>query len=199
MHKLNINVVYAEADVDRLKNGFDAVIAATGGKPVELNIPGITSNNVHTAIDLLAQKLDLDREIVVIGGGTVGVEVALLLANQGKAVTIVEMFDDIMISENPIVKMIYMNMLHEAGVSILTGRRLESIDGNKITIADRSGKKDHLAAGDVIIAAGMKPDKTLRDRLEKETDLEVYSAGDCLAPRKVYDAIHEGNCCARQI
>jgi hypothetical protein len=51
----------------------------------------------------------------------------------------------------------------------------------------------------VIIAAGMKPDKTLRDRLEKETGLKVYSAGDCLAPRKVYDAIHEGNCCARQI
>jgi 2,4-dienoyl-CoA reductase-like NADH-dependent reductase (Old Yellow Enzyme family)/thioredoxin reductase len=199
MYKLNINMVYAEADVHRLENGFDAVIVATGGKPIELNIPGINGNNVHAAIDVLSQKPDIGHEIVIIGGGTVGVELALLLAKQSKVITMVEMLDDIMITENPIIKMIYMNMLHEAGVSILPGRRLESIDEKKVIIADRSGKKDYLAADDVIIAAGMKPDKILRERLEKETGLEVYSAGDCLAPRKVYDAIHEGNCCARQI
>jgi pyruvate/2-oxoglutarate dehydrogenase complex dihydrolipoamide dehydrogenase (E3) component len=39
----------------------------------------------------------------------------------------------------------------------------------------------------------------LRDRLEQETDLDVYAVGDCVKPRRIYDAIHEGFVAGRMV
>ena len=56
-------------------------IIATGGKVRELNLPGLDSDNVIYAIDLMKQRCQLDAEkVVVVGGGIVGAEVALILA-----------------------------------------------------------------------------------------------------------------------
>ena len=67
----------------------DAVVVATGSIPSTLDIPGIDGRNVVQATDVLAKKVDTGQEVVVIGGRTVGTEVALFLAEQGKNVSIV--------------------------------------------------------------------------------------------------------------
>jgi Pyruvate/2-oxoglutarate dehydrogenase complex, dihydrolipoamide dehydrogenase (E3) component, and related enzymes len=61
----------------------DAVIVATGGNPIMLNLPGISAGNVCVASDVLEGKVPVGKEVVIIGGGTVGCEVALYVAKQG--------------------------------------------------------------------------------------------------------------------
>ncbi|MCC7212747.1 MAG: FAD-dependent oxidoreductase [Candidatus Brocadia sp.] len=61
----------------------DAVIVATGGNPIMLNLPGMQAENVCVASDVLDDKVPVGKEVVIVGGGTVGCEVALHVAKQG--------------------------------------------------------------------------------------------------------------------
>lgn len=71
-----------EATVESVKEvGFDAVIVATGAKPKTIDLPG--SIPVCTAADILEQKVIAGRNVVVLGGGTVGCETADYLAQEG--------------------------------------------------------------------------------------------------------------------
>ena len=83
--KLKVNIKMGEeADLQMLEEEHpDAIIIATGGKPIRLNLPGINGENVYIASDVLEGKAQLRKEVVIIGGGTVGCEVALYVAKQG--------------------------------------------------------------------------------------------------------------------
>lgn len=74
----------AEADFQIIKEERpDAIIVATGGNPITLNLPGIKGENVYIASDVLDNKVSAGKDVVIIGGGTVGCEVALHVAKQG--------------------------------------------------------------------------------------------------------------------
>jgi hypothetical protein len=50
----------------------------------------------------------------------------------------------------------------------------------------------------VVLAAGLRPNRELVDALSEELpELEVTEAGDCVRPRKIFDAIHEGHLVAK--
>ena len=73
-----------EADLKTLQEERpDAVIVATGGNPIMLNVPGIAGENVHVAGSVLEGNTPLGKNVVIIGGGTVGCEAALYVAKQG--------------------------------------------------------------------------------------------------------------------
>ncbi len=61
----------------------DVVVLATGGAPIIPDIPGVDNRHVVQAWDVLAGRVDLGKEVVVIGGGAVGVEVATFIAKKG--------------------------------------------------------------------------------------------------------------------
>lgn len=63
------------------QGGFDAVILATGSAPKSLSLPGTIP--VYTAADILRKKVIAGRDVVVLGGGTVGCETAAYLAREG--------------------------------------------------------------------------------------------------------------------
>jgi 2,4-dienoyl-CoA reductase-like NADH-dependent reductase (Old Yellow Enzyme family)/thioredoxin reductase len=196
--KLNIEVKNEAATVKKLK-GYDAVIVATGSTKVELHVPGADSPHVYFAIDVLGSNTALGKKVTIIGGGTVGVETALWLAAQGKDVTIVEMLDQIMRDEISLIKIIYDGMLKTHNVTILTSHKLDSIQKDSVMVTDKDGNKKQIAADNVIMSVGLKPEQTLLCQLEKETDIPVYAAGDCIKPRKIYDAIHEGYAIALEV
>lgn len=83
--KLNVTIkIGKEANLPILKEEHpDAVVMAAGGRPVMLNLPGIQGKNVHTAVSVLEGDVSLGKDVVIIGGGTVGCEVALYVAKQG--------------------------------------------------------------------------------------------------------------------
>ncbi len=73
-----------EADLQFIKEEHpDAIIIATGGDPIMLKLPGIKGENVCVANAVLDGKVSVGKDVVIIGGGTVGCEVALHVAKQG--------------------------------------------------------------------------------------------------------------------
>jgi thioredoxin reductase len=59
-------------------------------------------------------------------------------------------------------------------------------------IVDRYGNREEVLADSIVVAIGFTPRTVLAEELEKETGLEVYTVGDCVNPRKIFEAIHEG-------
>ncbi len=73
-----------EADLQTLQEESpDVVVVATGGHPVLPGIPGVNGKNVYTASSILEGNISVGKDVVIIGGGTVGCEVALYVAKLG--------------------------------------------------------------------------------------------------------------------
>jgi NADPH-dependent 2,4-dienoyl-CoA reductase/sulfur reductase-like enzyme len=197
--KLKIKVINEEASVPSIKNaGFDAVIVAAGATPLGLeDIPGINHPKVTRATQVLHGKAKLGQRIVVIGGGIVGTEVGLFLAEQGKEVVFVEMLDTFMNNITFDEKLVYEERFKKLKVSIHTGKRLENVSDQGVTVMDRFGVRTAIPADTVVLAAGFRPNRDLIDSLRKDPKLQVFEVGDCVRPRKIFDAIHDGHLAAK--
>jgi 2,4-dienoyl-CoA reductase-like NADH-dependent reductase (Old Yellow Enzyme family)/thioredoxin reductase len=199
MQKSDVIVEKKEATIADIKDGkFDAVIVAVGATMRKFDVSGIDNPIVTNALEVFGSTEVTGQKVIVIGGGATGAEVAIYLAEQGKEVTIVEMMDEIL----PTVLMdkpAYFDRLFGAKVDIVTGRRLESVLDRTAVIVDRYGKREELPADCIVLASGFAPQATLIQSLEEETDIDVYAIGDCVRPRMIFDAVHEGFLTARRI
>ena len=96
-------------DQDRtLRMGFDQLLIATGGNPVRPDLPGIDNPHVHgvqtlgDAERLLAEVTSGDvREVVVVGGGYIGLEMAEAFVRRGADVTLLEESSQVMATLDP--------------------------------------------------------------------------------------------------
>ena len=95
----------------------DVVLVASGSKPSIPPIPGVDQPFVVTASEILAGKINAGRNVVVIGGGSVGAETADHLAMHGSKVTIVEMRDKIAADESARPRKFLMERLEDAKVA----------------------------------------------------------------------------------
>jgi 2,4-dienoyl-CoA reductase-like NADH-dependent reductase (Old Yellow Enzyme family)/thioredoxin reductase len=190
IEKLGIPHEEKTAEVPDLK-GFDAVIVAIGGKNIQLNLPGVDKSHVVSALDVLNHPEIAGEKTVVIGGGLVGTETALFLAESGKKVTVVEMLDGIMNDVAVTDCLAYTERIAKTDMDVLVRHKLVEIkDGN--VVLECSGRLKELDADTVVMAVGFKPQNALVDELKSIEGIEVYAIGDCVKPAKIYDAIHAG-------
>lgn len=169
----------------------DAVIVATGARPIVPEIPGIQHQAVMTAVDLLKGKTSAGPRTIIVGGGLAGCEIALWLAQQGVKPTLVEMLPDLMAAGVPVpmqVKMMTQNLLQYYGVAIKTGSPLQRITpaGDGCLRVDLGTSK--LEAESLVLSIGMSPDTGLADQLEQAGHC-VYRIGDCRTPHNVMNAV----------
>jgi 2,4-dienoyl-CoA reductase-like NADH-dependent reductase (Old Yellow Enzyme family)/thioredoxin reductase len=197
--KLKIKVINEEATLRTIQDGgFDAVIVAVGATPLALeDIQGIRHQKVTSAAQVLHGQAKLGQKIAIIGGGVVGTEVGLFLAEQGKEVIFVEMLDTFMNNITFDQKLVYEERFKNLNVSIHTGKILEGVSDQGINVVDRFGVRIAIPADTVVLAAGFKPNRDLVESLRKVPKLQVFEAGDCVRPRKIFDAIHEGHLAAK--
>jgi 2-enoate reductase len=168
----------------------DVVIVATGATPIMPQIPGMEKDRVLTAVDLLLGKKESGDKVLVLGGGLVGCETAVYLAQAGKKVTIVEILKRIFQGENRANQQQMLKMLADGNVNVLTSTSvLEIKDGG--AIIDHDGKEEELEADTIVVAIGLEARSKLHDELKGRVE-ELYAIGDCVKPRKVLDAIWEG-------
>ncbi|MDI7259199.1 MAG: FAD-dependent oxidoreductase [Thermodesulfobacteriota bacterium] len=177
----------------------DAVVLATGATPKSLNIPGIDRGNVVQAIDFLAGKAEVGQRVVVIGGRLVGMETALMLAEQGKKVSIVTLFglgeDGVPLERNIFV--VLRERLVEHGVVIYANSPVLEIAEKGIFFAWEK-ELGFVPADTVVLAVGLKPENNLAEELKRMVS-EFYAIGDCVDPRNALEAINEGAEIARKI
>jgi 2,4-dienoyl-CoA reductase-like NADH-dependent reductase (Old Yellow Enzyme family)/thioredoxin reductase len=199
VRKAGIPVIREEATFEGLAGGnYDAVIVAAGASAVGLaDVPGIDDPKVAAASQVLRGEAALGQKVAVIGGGMVGTEIGLFLAEQGKDVTFVEMLDTFMCGITFDEKQVYEGRFEDLEVSVHTGKRLERVTDRGVMVIDRFGVRTELDADSVVLAAGYRPNRELVERLREETGLEVFDAGDCVRPRRIFDAIHEGHLAAK--
>ncbi|MFC1964702.1 FAD-dependent oxidoreductase [Chloroflexota bacterium] len=170
----------------------DAVVVATGAVPVVPTVPGIDNKNVVQAIDVFDQKVPVGQKVVVVGGRLRGLEVADLLAGQGKKVSVVTLKG---MGENgdPVEQHIFRFLrrrLIDQGVAMFPYSPLFEVREDGI-IVDNSHHLLFLEADTVVLAMGARPENRLVEEL-KGVVPEVYTVGDCVKPRNAMYAIREG-------
>ena len=191
-------------------SSYDKLVLATGGRPLKPSIPGIDARGVQTFHALGdAHQLDSVLEggkvenVVLVGAGLVGIEMAEALVERGLNVTMIEMFDWVMPA------------LLDEEVGRLAGKhlRVKGVDlamGSAVTefIKDRDGNlaavktaASEYPADLALVAIGVRPSNELAveaglataanggiiiNEYCQTSDPDIYAGGDCVATPYVY-------------
>jgi 2,4-dienoyl-CoA reductase-like NADH-dependent reductase (Old Yellow Enzyme family)/thioredoxin reductase len=170
----------------------DVVIAAVGSSPLLPPIPGITGETVMTALDAYYDATKVGQKVAIIGGGLVGCEVGLFLAEDGKDVTIVEMTNDI---GDPVYWRhtipLVMRMDATSNLEYRTNQECTEITTAGIRVKDRGESEDFIEADTVIIAAGMVPNRAVIEEL-RDSVRNFFPVGDCVRPQNIMEAMQGG-------
>jgi len=197
---LNVPVIFNTKVTRETVNEFDAdaVIVATGSIPKMLKIGDAA--NVYSAEDVLLERKDAGDSTVIIGGGLVGCETALWLADKGRKVTIVEMQNGILQVGGPLchanedmlkdlVKFKNINVRLNSFVS-------KAADSGFIV---RTGDKEELVEADsAIVAIGYVSQKSLYDEIKFDVP-EIHLLGDANKVANIMYAVWDAYEVARSI
>lgn len=155
---------------------YDKLILSPGASPIIPRLPGIEQVNLFTVrnvvdIDRLKQFVEhMDtKDVAVIGGGYVGVEVAENLSEAGYNVTLVEATNQILRPFDYDMVQIFHKVLIDHNVNLIVEDKVEGFDRDKVVLA--SGKI--IDTGAVVMAIGVSPET----QLAKESGLELGLTG----------------------
>lgn len=188
--------------------GYEHLVLATGCRnrslPQAPELEGVLQLRTMADARALRERLAPDTELVVLGGGFIGMEVAAVAREHGLAVTVIEALDRIMARVLSHEMSAFFATLHEQkGVRILTGRRVERFvgDGNVRGVALDDNRR--VPASVVLIAVGVSPNIELAQRSGLAVDNGILvdsrlltsdpgisAIGDCAQfPSSVSDAL----------
>jgi 2,4-dienoyl-CoA reductase (NADPH2) len=228
MKKLNVAVhLRTEATLRHVEmEKPDALILATGAEPAVPDIQGIHRPNVILAWDVLSGEADTGKEVVIIGGGAVGLETGLLLARKGtidadtlyflmfnqaeapesiqtllyrglKKITVLEMLKRVGQDIGRSTRWSILQDLSRLGVRSLTKARAKEITDRGVMI-EREGREELIPADTVVLATGSKAANHLYDQIQGRVK-EIHVIGDAKSPRKALEAVAEGFAVGRTI
>jgi 2,4-dienoyl-CoA reductase-like NADH-dependent reductase (Old Yellow Enzyme family)/thioredoxin reductase len=179
------------------ESGADVVIIATGAEPLEPTIPGIDGDNVAVAESVLRGESQVGKRVVVAGGGRLGLEMAWFLAQRNCDVQLVEMEAAVGVDMEACERTHLLEKLDEHQVSIITNATIKEMTGSGVHVVDGVRKSNFLECDSIVLALGYTPRIGLVEELESG-GIEVYAIGDCVQPRRIYEAFHEAWWVARQ-
>lgn len=135
-------------------------IIATGAEPLVPPLPGIDTSGYLTSETLwneFAKRRVPPRNLVILGGGPIGCELAQSFQRLGAQVTLVELADRLLLKEEAEAAALVMESLRADGVEILTGHKAVRFEPDKRLIVEASAGLRQIIYDDVIIAMGRKP------------------------------------------
>jgi len=191
---LAVRIEKRECTVEDLRaQRFDAVLLATGAVPVIPPIEGLKEYDI--AADLIRGPLPADENVVVIGGGLIGIETANALAELGNMVTVVELLDEVAGDMEMIERKLTLKNLAERNARILPATRVARVDGRSVVLeGSRPGAEPDVRVLDdidrIVLAAGMKSETRLYDTLKEE--FPVHLIGDASGVGNAQHAIRQG-------
>lgn len=154
----------------------DVMLVASGSRAAMPPIRGIYQPHVVTANDVLLGRVTVGQNVVVIGGGLVGVETADYLAGYGKRVTIVEMLSAVATEAEANSKYFLMQRLEQNHVNIFTDSKVQEIGDTFVSIV-KDGRQIQIPADTVVMAAGMRSINELGPKLA-DCEARVIPIGD---------------------
>jgi 2,4-dienoyl-CoA reductase-like NADH-dependent reductase (Old Yellow Enzyme family)/thioredoxin reductase len=194
---VEFNTKVTPALVEEIKP--DVFILASGATPLIPEIPGVDRDNVVTAEEVLADKVEVGAKIIVLGGGMVGCETAEFLAERARKVTIIEMLDKLASDVWEVQgRQILIDRLAKKGVNMVTEAKGEEITDRGLVIVTKHGERLTVEMDTLVLAAGFRPNIELYEALQEKI-LEFHRAGDCVEPQKILEAIHDASRIARDL
>jgi len=189
---LPIKVVHGKLDAKTLRKiSPDLLVVAVGGKPKAIEGPGFEDRKVVSAWKVLSGERTVGKRVVIIGGGQVGLETAHFLLGEEKEITVLEMLKRTGEDMSPRARKLILEKLIQGGVEILTESKALSIEKGDL-VFDRAGLVEKMKGMDsIIIAVGTDSQDEEIPGLGKSR-IPLRRIGDAAAPRKLFDAIHEG-------
>ncbi len=189
------------ADGETVTYEYDKLVIATGASPIKpplegINLPGVfcmrTPEDAFAAKDYIKEN-NCERAVVV-GGGFIGLEVAENLRKMDLRVTVIDMADQVLPGFSKDFANFFSDHLASIGIKVMTGRRVESIQGTdkpEKVLTDKKGAK----ADVVILSIGIRantafldgtgielmPNRTIKVNEYMETNVDdIYAVGDCV-------------------
>lgn len=209
MHELPITIHLNTFVTKEMIEDYDEVFIATGATERRLSTPGFEGEHVNYAIDALCNKEISGDNIVIVGAGLTGCEIAYDLAKKGKKVTIVEASETILnafglsaANYNMLMELIdyyHINVIKNAVVDKFedgTAYVTETIK-NYPNIANRAQhmfalgtqgmpKIHEIPADDIVVSIGYLPENQLYKEVQAEN---IHLIGDARRPANVMEAI----------
>lgn len=188
------------------------IIIATGSVPSKISFEGDDFDIIHTSRDILSLE-EWPKEMVVVGAGVIGCEMAGIFNQFGSNVTVVEYMDEILPPLDKDIKKRARNLFKRQGLSIYTKSAFKKVikeeDGYK-AIIEQKGKEIKLPTDYILLSTGRKPNfggldlnqlgiehttKGIIVNQNKQTSISnIYAIGDVngelmLAHKATYDGI----------
>ena len=194
--KVQTGQAVTSAMIEELKP--DVVVLASGVEAVVPRIPGLDKSMVVMAEEVLLGKAKVGRNVLIIGGELVGCETADVLAGQGKAVTVTRRGDRMAAGMMRIMRHQLLVRLASRGVRLIPGVKYEKATAEGLTITNSQGVRQLIEADTIVLAAGSLPNDKLARQLGK-AGIEVRTAGDCVRPAGIMEAVKDGFMAGRDL
>ena len=198
----------------------DILAVASGARPIEIKVPGITQPHVVNAWDVLNDMVpDIGKQVVIVGGSATGCETALLVASlgvidsdtftfllyhsaedfnrvrkllysAGRKITVIDILERMAVNVGISTRWSLIKSLRLMDVELRPKTKLVEITKDTVIVDTELGRES-IPADTVIIAVGSQS----VDNLVKEVKrgrIEVITIGDAKEPRKITDAVREG-------
>jgi 3-phenylpropionate/trans-cinnamate dioxygenase ferredoxin reductase subunit len=186
--------------------GYDKLVLALGSRvrtiPVDNgDLPGVHYLRSIGDVDAIREDMSSSKNVVIVGAGYIGLEVAAVCCQHGLQVTVLEMEDRVMsrvVSPNVSD---YFQLLHtERGVRLLLATGLVGFEGRRRVRKVLTSNDQALPADFVVVGAGILPNMELAAEAGLETadgivvddrcltsDPDIYAIGDCtFHPNDIY-------------
>ena len=181
----------AEVNADTIRiEAPDVLILATGAKAIVPNIKGICGDNVKDVSAVDRGEAETGQKVVVCGAGMSGTECALMLALEGKSVTLIDMlpedqfYNDCVHFSKPTIA----RLLAENNVKLMPECTVEEFAKDGVIVKNKAGKSTKLACDTAVAAFGVKSDKFAVAELS-DVIPETYIIGDAEKTGVIGDAI----------
>ena len=176
---------------------YDKLLIATGGRPRKLEVDGHTLKGIHYLrniddVDAIKTQMSTSQNLVIVGGGYIGLEVASVAIKKGLTVSVLEMESRILERVTTEEMSAFYHQLHtDEGVNILTSTQAKAFKGSETVESVVCG--DHEIPADlVIVGIGILPNTEMAEAAGLETNNglvvdehcrtsneHIFAAGDC--------------------
>ena len=193
LEKLRVEVkLNTEADLGIIEAfSPDVVILSTGAVPVIPQLAGVDLENVFTGFDILAGKAEAGNQVVIVGGGSTGCEIAEFLFNKGREVTVVEMNPELASDMGLRDRLRLLNRITKLAINFSTNAKCREIREGGIAIVSGDDNERFIHADTIVLAVGSKPYRSLFPLL-KARSYDTYLAGDCWHVGRIAGAVSDG-------
>lgn len=156
---LDRNTVFVKDQLKETTIHTEDIVIATGSTVSELPIPGIELDNVLKSEEALNMR-ELPKEIVIIGGGVIGMEFAFIYNSLGSKVSLIEYMPNILPTLDEDIQDTIRGIAEERGINIYTDSKVDRIlddENGKCIVGFTNGEKKFISTEKVLVSVGRQP------------------------------------------